>query len=232
MIEVKDLSKTYMGKVPTPALKSLTFSIAKGEFVSLTGRSGSGKSTLLHQLGLLDTPTDGTIIVDGVDIHALTDAEKTTFRLSSMGYVFQEYALIAEFTALENVLLPAMAAGNHLEKHINHAKKLLSIVGLEERFNYYPNELSGGQQQRVAIARALINHPKILFADEPTANLDTASSKTVLDIFLQLNKEENLTIVMVTHEPDYAKLAERTIELLDGIIIHDTKHKRSTNRKS
>ena len=215
-----------MGKVPTPALKGLTFSVAKGEFISLTGKSGSGKSTLLHQLGLLDTPTEGEITIDGVNILALSDDEKTSFRLSSLGYVFQEYALIAEFTTIENVMLPAMASGKSIASQRKRAEELLSLVELSDRLEYYPNELSGGQQQRVAIARALINHPKILFADEPTANLDTISSKTVLDIFLRLNKEENLTIIMVTHEPDYAKLAPRTIELLDGVIIKDTKTKK------
>lgn len=223
MITVKKLERIYPGKVPTPALKGLTFTIATGEFVALTGRSGSGKSTLLHQLGLLDSPTQGDIVIDNTDIIALRDEEKTNYRLTSLGYVFQEYALITEFTALENVMLPAMALGNHNDGYKEHAEKLLSLVGLEDRLHYYPNELSGGQQQRVAIARALINHPKILFADEPTANLDTASSKTVLDIFLRLNREEKLTIIMVTHEADYAKLAERNIELSDGVIIKDTK---------
>ncbi len=222
MITVKNLKKTYPGKVPTPALKGLSFIVQSGEFIALTGRSGSGKSTLLHQLGLLDNPTEGNIMIDQTDVLALSDTKKTFYRLTSLGYVFQEYALVAEFTALENVLLPAMALGNHNDQK-ERAKELLSLVGLEERLNYYPNELSGGQQQRVAIARALINHPKILFADEPTANLDTASSKTVLDIFLKLNKEEKLTIIMVTHEPDYAKLAQRNIELLDGLIIKDKK---------
>lgn len=225
MITVKNLTRTYPGKVPTPALKGLTFSIKTGEFVALTGRSGSGKSTLLHQLGLLDTPTEGAISIDDTNVLTLPDEQKTTYRLSSLGYVFQEYALIEEFTALENVMLPAMALGNNSDGHKEHAEKLLTLVGLEDRLNYYPNELSGGQQQRVAIARALINHPKILFADEPTANLDTASSKEVLEIFLKLNKEEKLTIIMVTHEEEYAKLAERNIELLDGLIVKDTRSK-------
>lgn len=223
IIDVKNLKKTYLGKVPTPALKGVTFSVVKGEFISLTGKSGSGKSTLLHQLGLLDTPTAGDIAIDGNDVIAFSDKEKTQFRLGSLGYVFQEYALVAEFTALENVLLPAIAREKTDGTHKEHAQKLLALVGLEDRIDHYPNELSGGQQQRVAIARALINHPKVLFADEPTANLDTASSKTVLDIFLKLNKEEDLTIIMVTHEPEYARLAQRTIELLDGLIINDTR---------
>ncbi len=226
MIDVKNVKKIYQGKVPTPALQGVSFTVADSEFVALTGRSGSGKSTLLHQLGLLDTPTSGAISIHKTDILALSDTQKTYFRLSFLGYVFQEYALMAEFTALENVLLPAMALGDLDDKSRTRAQELLSIVGLEDRMEYYPNELSGGQQQRVAIARALINRPKILFADEPTANLDTASSKIVLDIFMRLNREEKLTIIMVTHEPEYAKLAHRTIELLDGMIIKDTKAKK------
>ena len=222
MISVKDLKKTYLGKVPTPALQGVTFSVAAGEFMALTGRSGSGKSTLLHQLGLLDIPTSGDVSIDSINVLTLSDTERTHFRLSSLGYVFQEYALVAEFTAMENVMLPAMALGDNDQKHKKRAAELLSLVGLADRLEYYPHELSGGQQQRVAIARSLINHPKILFADEPTANLDTASSKTILDIFLKLNREEHLTIVMVTHEPDYAKLAQRNIELLDGNIIKDS----------
>lgn len=223
MINVKNVKKTYPGKVPTPALKGLSFTVGDGEFIALTGKSGSGKSTLLHQIGLLDTPTSGEITINGTDILALSDKAKTTFRLTSLGYVFQEYALMTEFTAQENVMLPALALGNNHDGYRERAEKLLALVDLGDRLNYYPNELSGGQQQRVAIARALINHPKILFADEPTANLDTVSSQKVLDIFLKLNKEEKLTIIMVTHEPEYAKLAPRNIELLDGLIIKDKK---------
>ena len=219
MIVVNNLVKTYPGKVPTPALRGVSFTIPDGEFVSLTGRSGSGKSTLLHQMGLLDKPTSGTITINDVDIEALSDTQKAAFRLGTLGYVFQEYALVAEFTALENVMLPAIARSESYTEHRTRAEELLGLVGLSDRLHYYPSELSGGQQQRVAIARALINRPRILFADEPTANLDTISSRTVLDIFLRLNKEEKLTIVMVTHEPEYAKLAHRTIELLDGQII-------------
>lgn len=225
MITVNNLKKTYPGKVPTPALKGLSFSVASGEFIALTGKSGSGKSTLLHQLGLLDSPTEGSITIDETNILSLTDAQKTVYRLTNSGYVFQEYALIAEFTALENVMLPAMALGRLNDGNRERAANLLSLVGLSDRLNYYPNELSGGQQQRVAIARALINHPRILFADEPTANLDTISSKLVLDIFLKLNAQEKITIIMVTHEPEYAKLAQRNIELLDGLIIRNVKQK-------
>lgn len=216
MIEVVDLVKTYPTKVPTLALRGVTFDIKAGEFVSLMGRSGSGKSTLLHQLGLLDTPTSGSVRIDGVDVLALSDTERTRFRLNSLGYIFQEYALIAELTAFENVLLPAMALeGNHDKEH---ATKLLELVGLGDRLDHYPSELSGGEQQRVAIARSLVNKPKILYADEPTANLDSENAKLILELFVQLNEELNQTILMVTHEPDDKKYVDRIIHMKDGLL--------------
>ncbi len=219
MIKAENLAKTYPGKVPTPALRGVTFDIAAGEFVIVAGRSGSGKSTLLHQLGLIDTPTGGKLLVDGTDVVALADAQKTAFRLGKLGYVFQEYALIFELTARENVWFPALALGKEPDHCWEHAAKLLDLVGLGNRLDHYPNELSGGEQQRVAIARALINYPKVLFADEPTANLDTASSKTVLELFRKLNAEMKQTTVMVTHEPEEARpYADRIIWLSDGAI--------------
>lgn len=217
-IDVKKLVRTYEGKVPTYALKEATFEIEKGEFVSIMGRSGSGKSTLLHQLSLLDAPSSGSILLDGVDVLKLSESEKTAFRLQNLGYIFQEYALIVEFSALENVYLPAFALGSESKKYKERARELLGLVGLGERLDHYPHELSGGEQQRVAIARALINSPKILFADEPTANLDTSSAATVLELFSKLNKDLNQTIVMVTHEPDDKKYVERVIWLEDGRI--------------
>lgn len=216
MIKVDNLTKTYPGDVPTRALKGVSFEIQKGEFVALMGRSGSGKSTLLHQLGLLDIPTSGTVSIDGVDILALSDAERTSFRLNHLGYVFQEYALIAEFTALENVYFPGMALGGVDNKE--RAAELLKLVGLEERLHHYPGEMSGGEQQRVAIARALINSPKILFADEATANLDTVSSEVVYRLFQKLNKDLDQTIIMITHEPEDRKYMDRVIWLKDGLI--------------
>ncbi len=221
MIKATNLKKIYPGKVPTLALKGVSFEIQDAEFVAITGKSGSGKSTLLHQLGLIDMPTEGKLSIDGTEVMRLSDGAKTSFRLQQLGYVFQEYALITELTARENVWVPALAYGKEPTHCWDHAAKLLETVGLGSRLDHYPNELSGGEQQRVAIARALINNPKILFADEPTANLDTVSSQTVLDIFLKLNREKKLTIIMVTHEPEYAKLAQRNIELLDGLIIKD-----------
>jgi putative ABC transport system ATP-binding protein len=216
MIKVENLVKTYPGKIPTEALRDVSFEVGSGEFVAIMGRSGSGKSTLLHQLGLLDTPTAGKILVNSTNIAELTDVQKTEYRLHYLGYVFQEYALIGEMSALENVLLPALALeGNHDRER---AIELLDLVGLGDRFNHYPSELSGGEQQRVAIARSLINNPKIVFADEPTANLDTASSEVVLNLFKKLNRELKQTVVMVTHEPDDRKYVDRIIWMKDGVI--------------
>jgi putative ABC transport system ATP-binding protein len=219
IIEVTDLVKTYPTKVPTLALRGVTFDIAEGEFVSLMGRSGSGKSTLLHQLGLIDTPTSGSVRIDGHDVLTLSETERSNYRLRNLGYIFQEYALIAEFTALENVLLPAMALeGNHDREH---ACELLRLVGLGERLDHYPSELSGGEQQRVAIARALVNKPRILYADEPTANLDSVSAKTILELFMQLNKELKQTILMITHEPEDKQYVDRVLWMKDGLLVRE-----------
>jgi putative ABC transport system ATP-binding protein len=221
MIKVENLKKIYPGKVPTLALNGVSFDIPKGDFAAIMGRSGSGKSTLLHQLGLIDDPTEGKIIIDGVDVIDLPGAKKAEYRLRNFGYVFQEYALIAEMSALENVYLPALALeGNHDKER---AEELLKVVGLSHRLNHYPSELSGGEQQRVAIARSLINEPKILFADEPTANLDTASAKMILELFQKLNRERGQTIVMVTHEPDDKKYVSRVIWLKDGLVEREEK---------
>ena len=217
-IEVKNLKKTYPGKVLTYALKGVTFNIQAGEFVAIMGKSGGGKSTLLHQLGLLDTPTEGMLLIDDVEVLKLKDHEKTLFRLQRLGYVFQEYALILELTALENVLLPAFALNGSQQSYKERAIDMLDKVGLKERADHRPFELSGGEQQRVAIARALINNPKILFADEPMANLDTNSSRQILELFQKLNKELGQTIVMVTHEPDDQKYVDRVIWIKDGLI--------------
>ncbi len=221
MIHAENLKKTYPGKVPTLALNGVSFKISDGEFVAIMGRSGSGKSTLLHQLSLIDTPTEGTLHIDGQDVIALSPEKKVRFRLEHLGYVFQEYALIAELNALENVCIPAMARGEDSAQYEKRARELLRLVGLEHRFEYYPQELSGGEQQRVAIARALINSPKILFADEPTANLDSASAQVVLELFQRLNKDFGQTIVMVTHESDDGQYVNRVITLKDGFLASD-----------
>jgi len=218
MIVVEDLKKIYDGRIPTPALRGVSFEVAKGEIVAIMGRSGSGKSTLMHQLGLLDKPTAGRILIDGTDVLELTERQRTFFRLHSLGYVFQEYALISELTALENVQLPARVRNGGHGGGRERARELLGLVGLADRLNHYPHELSGGEQQRVAIARALVNQPKIIFADEPTANLDSDSSRVVLELFRRLNRELGQTIVMVTHEPDDRQYVNRVIWLKDGSI--------------
>lgn len=223
LIEVKNLKKTFQsGDAEIRAVDNVSFSVEEGEFVAITGRSGSGKSTLLYQLGLLDTPTSGEIHIGGVDVLALSSEERTTFRLRDLGYVFQDYANLPSLTALENVMLPLLMQGYSEAEATKKAKHALARVGLQDRLDNLPSQLSGGQQQRVSIARAIGHDPKILFADEPTANLDTETSDTVLKAFLDLHKDGQ-TILMVTHEPEYAALTERIMVLADGKLIEDKK---------
>ena len=182
------------------------------------GRSGAGKSTFLYQMSLLDEPTSGDVIIDGKDTSLLSIEEKTKFRLGELGYVFQDYALLPEMTALENVALPLLMQDIDEDQAYKEATVALTRVGLEKRLKNLPSKLSGGEQQRVSIARAIAHKPKILFADEPTANLDNESSKIVMNIFKELHAEGQ-TIIMVTHEPEYSKIAERTVYLDDGKIV-------------
>jgi len=219
MIEVKNLKKIYdMGTIKVKALNGVSMNIKKGEFVALMGLSGSGKSTFLHQVGLLDNPTGGNILIDNVNVLELSEKQKTLFRLNQLGYVFQEYAILGELTALENVYLPLLMMGKSKQECIASAKEVLKKVGLGDRMEHFQKELSGGQQQRVAIARALVNKPKILFADEPTANLDSTSSIQILELFKELNKKYGQTIVMVSHEDFHKKYVDRVIYLKDGLI--------------
>lgn len=221
MIVADNLSRTYhMGAVDVQALRGVSFGIERGEFIGIMGPSGSGKSTLLHVLGLLDEPTTGSLTVDGVDVLALSERERTRFRLDRLGYVFQDYALIGELTALENVFLTSLVRGAGRDEYLRTAREILNEVGLLERADHLQYELSGGEQQRVAIARALVNRPAIVFADEPCANLDTASSKTILDLFARLNRDLGQTIVMVSHEDWHRRYFCRVIHLADGIIDH------------
>ncbi len=220
MIQANNLKKIYNpGKTEVRALNNISFKIQKGEFVGIMGASGSGKSTLLHQLGLLDMPTSGEILINNINVLTLSENKRTAFRLKELGYVFQEYAILPELTAIENVYLPAIAAGK--SDYIKEAQKLLKTVGLNARADHLPSELSGGEQQRVAIARALINKPKILFADEPCANLDSKSSKHIMELFKKLNIEMEQTIVMVTHEDWHKEYIDRIILMNDGIIENE-----------
>lgn len=220
IIEVKNLVKTFTDTpVPTEVLKGIDFEAYQGEFVAIMGRSGAGKSTFLYQVSLLDTPTSGTIKLNGKAVESLTNEERTQFRLTELGYVFQDYSLLPELTAKENIMIPLLMQGISQKVAESRALKALADVGLDHRADNLPSSLSGGEQQRVSIARAITHKPRILFADEPTANLDSVSSKMVMDIFKNLNKKDGLTVVMVTHEEDYGKLADRTIKIHDGVVV-------------
>ena len=225
MIEAKELTKIFIsGDQTIVALDKLSFTVPEGQFLTITGKSGSGKSTLLYQLGLLDLPTSGGVIIDGRDLVPVSENERTMTRLNDLGYIFQDYAILPSLTALENTVLPLLMQGYSTEQAEKKAKKALERVGLLDRMNNLPSQLSGGQQQRVSIARAIAHSPKIIFADEPTANLDSETSDQVIRTFIDLNKEGQ-TIVMVTHEPEYAKLAHRTITMADGKLVSDVMHK-------
>lgn len=219
MIETKNLRKTYKdGDKETEVLKGIDFKVDEGEFIAIMGRSGAGKSTFMYQMGLLDEPTEGEIILDGDNTRNLDAQEKTTYRLRKLGYVFQDYALIPDLTALENVSLPLLMHGLPRAKAELEAKVALELVDLGSRLDHLPSQLSGGEQQRVSIARAIAHRPKILFADEPTANLDHRSSNMIMDIFKQLHKAGQ-TIVMVTHEDEYGAIADRIVRLDDGKVV-------------
>lgn len=216
IIQADKVSKTYhSGGVDICALSNVSLAILPGDFIMITGRNGSGKSTLLHQLALLDFPDSGEVTINNQKTTELSEQLRMDFRLSSLGYIFQEYALIAELTAIENVMLPAMMLESS-DKAKKKAAELLDKVGLNNKHNRLPSQLSGGEQQKVAIARALVNSPRIIFADEPTANLDTIAAKEILNIFKTLNEKEGITIVMVTHEPEELGYASRLIQLSDG----------------
>ena len=220
IIDIRDITKSFTdGDTTTQVLKGITLTVKQGEFVAIMGRSGAGKSTLLYQMSLLDNPTSGSIKLNGHITDHMTSSEKTHYRLMELGYVFQDYSLLPELTALENIMVPLLMQGLSEEAASKKAEDALESVNLLQRKDNTPPKLSGGEQQRVSIARAIAHTPKILFADEPTANLDSFSSKLVVDIFKKLNKEDGLTIVMVTHEEEYGKLADRIIKLSDGLVL-------------
>lgn len=223
LIEVKDLKKSFKdGQKETEVLKGINFAAKEGEWISIMGRSGAGKSTFMYQVSLLDDPTAGEIKVFGHDTHKMSAEEKTDFRLDKLGYVFQDYALLPDLTATENVAVPLMMQGKSKAVAYKHAVEALERVGLGHRLNNLPSQMSGGEQQRTSIARALAHKPRILFADEPTANLDNESSKTVMELFRQVHNDGQ-TIIMVTHEEEYARNADRIVRLDDGRITSGEK---------
>ena len=225
LIELKDIHKTYvMGDILLPVLKGITMSVEKGDMVALTGVSGSGKSTLMNILGCLDRPTSGEFWLDGTEISHLSNDGRADVRNRKIGFVFQNFNLLPRTTALENVIMPLGYTASHLSEKemLERGRQMLERVGLADRMDHEPSRLSGGQQQRVAIARALVNNPNILFADEPTGNLDTKMSEEILRIFNEINADEGVTIVLVTHEMDVANSAKRIVRLVDGEIADDT----------
>lgn len=222
MITLKNVVKTYgKGEAQTEVLKGIDIEIKEGEFVAIMGPSGSGKSTLLNILGALDIPTSGSYHFEDMDIRMLTKDQLALYRRYQLGFVFQGFNLLKKTSALENVEMPLIYLGISAKKRKERAFEALNSVGLAERVSYEPGELSGGQQQRVAIARAIVTRPKVLIADEPTGNLDTKRSHEIMQIIQDFNKEEGITVIMVTHEEDIATYASRTIFLRDGLIEKD-----------
>ncbi len=219
MIKANNITKTFKnGAVETSVLKGITLEIKSGEFVAIMGKSGAGKSTLMYQMSLLDHPTTGSIVIDGIDATALDTNARTEFRLTKLGYIFQDYALLPELTALENIMVPLLMQGKSDEEAKSIALESLKKIDLIHRADNLPSQMSGGEQQRVSIARAVAHDPKILFADEPTANLDNVSSQSVIDIFRSLHKQGQ-TIVMVTHEKEYTVHCDRVIHISDGQVV-------------
>jgi putative ABC transport system ATP-binding protein len=218
MIEIENITKVYqMGETEVRALNGVSLQIDNGDWVAITGPSGSGKSTLMAILGCLDSPTGGVYRLDGTDVAKMRDNQLAAVRNKKIGFVFQQFNLLARTSALENVELPLLySSANH--RH-DRAKAALEAVGLGDRMKHHPNELSGGQQQRVAIARALVTEPSIILADEPTGNLDSKTSKEIMELFAHLHSERGITVIFVTHDPTIAANAHRVIHLMDGVVV-------------
>jgi len=222
IIQVRGLQKVYQtGDVPVRALRGIDLDVARGEFLAVIGPSGSGKSTLFHILGGLAAPTEGEVIIDGENIQHLSDSQRTELRQHKVGFVFQKYNLLPTLTALDNILIARYLARQNGPLS-DDFKRLLDLLGIANRLDHKPRALSGGEQQRVAIARALVNHPAIVLADEPTGNLDTANSTIVLDILRAINHDHGQTILMITHNPEAAAFADRTVAIRDGRIAVDS----------
>jgi putative ABC transport system ATP-binding protein len=224
LIELRNIEKTYsVGEVDVRALRGVSLDMDRGEYVALMGPSGSGKTTLMNTLGCLDRPSDGSYRLDGDEVVEMSGDERARLRNHKIGFVFQNFNLLSRTTALENVELPMLYGGRlRARQRRERAQKLLEKVGLESRMNHHPSQLSGGQQQRVAIARAMANEPSILLADEPTGNIDSRTSREVMDLFRTLNGEDGITIILVTHDQEVASYARRTIVLRDGRLLCDT----------
>ena len=219
ILKARGIKKTYrMGKVLVPALRGVSLEVEEGAFIAIFGPSGSGKSTLLHILGGLDRPDEGDVYIDDVGLSTLDDNKLAEVRLRKIGFVFQFFNMLPKLSALRNVELPLILADVPEEESVKKARDVLTLVGLADRVNHHPSELSGGEQQRVAIARALINDPKIVLADEPTGNLDTATGLEIVSLMRRLNEEEGQTFIVVTHDPIIAEMADRVIHLKDGLI--------------
>ena len=219
-IEVKNVSQIYsVGNEPVNALTNISFAIEKGEFIAVTGPSGCGKSTLLHMIGGLSKPSSGQILNCGVSLYEKRNSEISLFRRREVGIVYQFYNLVPELTARKNLLLPALMDGKSVDQR--EVKKILTILGMENKANFYPGQLSGGQQQKIAIGRALINHPKLLLADEPTGNLDSAKRDELLQLLRYMNEQEEMTILVVTHDSVVAQKANRVLHMMDGKIVND-----------
>ena len=225
LMSMKGVTRDYkLGKTVVRALRGLDLEIAKGEVVAIMGPSGSGKSTLMHILGALDVPTNGEAMIDGSDLKDMKERQLVTFRGKKVGFVFQTFNLVQTLSALQNVELPMIFQGIGKPERIQRAKDLLTRVGLAERIRHKPNELSGGERQRVSVARSLANDPEIILADEPTGNLDTESGQSILDLLKELSVNDGKTVIIVTHDPEAAAIADRIVRLRDGCVAADGRH--------
>jgi len=222
IIQIKNLTKIFGDGVEIKALDGVDLNIERGEFLAIIGPSGSGKSTLLNQIGILDTPTSGTILLNGIDVTEMSDKQRSRTRNKELGFIFQYHHLLPDFNALENVMMPLLISGIKSSKASEIARMVLDEVGLGDRMDHRPNQLSGGQNQRVAIARALVNKPSIVIGDEPTGNLDSKASENIYELLRKLNREHNQTFILVTHDERMAAKTDRIIRLVDGRVAENS----------